>query len=91
MPTTAASKVRKISVAAPLALFALSATAICCKQEHLRGTLADEAADVTDRINRRAYVALPDGRMALVHPKIDTDFTVSGVFWQLVDAVNPLP
>ena len=91
VPTTAASKVRKVSVAAPLLLFGLSADAVLAKQGYLRGKLADEEPDVTDRINRRAYVALPNGEMALVYPNIDTDFSLCGIMWQLVDSLNPLP
>ncbi len=91
VPTTASSKIRKISVAAPLLLFVFSTDAILAKQENLRGKLADEDANVSDRINRRSYVALPNGEMALVHPKINTDFSIRGIFRQLVETFNPMP
>jgi hypothetical protein len=91
VPSTSASKVRKISVAAPLLLFVFSVDAILAKQEHLRGKLADEDADVADRIARRSYVALPNGEMALVHPKINTDFSIRGILRQIVETFNPMP
>jgi hypothetical protein len=91
VPTTAASKIRKVSVAAPLLLFVASADAILCKQENFRANLADEDIATTDRINRRSYVALPNGEMALVHPQINTDFSISGILRQFVETLNPMP
>ena len=91
VPTTLAAKVRKVSVAAPLGLFALSAAAVLAKQAYFRAALADEEAGVCDRITRRAYVALPNGEMALVHPRINTDFTVCGIVRQFAESLNPMP
>ena len=91
VPTTTASKVRKFSVAAPLSLFLLSVAGICAKQGYFRARLADEGADVTDRISRRAYVALPNGEMALVHPKINTDFSIIGIVRAFAEGLNPMP
>ncbi len=91
VPTTTASKVRKISVAAPFLLFVASANAVLSKQGYFRATLADEDKDVSDRINRRGYVALPNGEMALVHPRVNTDFSLRGVLRAFVESVNPMP
>lgn len=91
VPTTGASKVRKLSVAAPLLLFLGSADAILAKQGYFRAKLADEDKNVADRINRRGYVALPNGDMALVHPRINTDFSLPGVLRAFVEAANPMP
>ena len=91
VPTTAASKIRKVSVAAPLLIFIASTEAILAKQENCRINLADEDIATSDRITRRSYVALPNGEMALVHPKINTDFTFSGILCQFVETFNPMP
>lgn len=91
VPTTGASKMRKLSVAAPLILFGLSCDAVLSKQGYFRGQLADEEQTVADRIHRRGYVALPDGQMALVHPRINTDFSLRGVLRSFVEFVNPMP
>jgi hypothetical protein len=36
-------------------------------------------------------VALPDGRMALVFPKVDTDLSIGGLVQSGLDALNLLP
>lgn len=68
LPSTMISRLRRVSFAAPVILFGVSAGAIVSKQSYYRTMLDDEAFDTCDRIERRAYVALPDGRMALVYP-----------------------
>ena len=91
VPTTSNSKIRKIATAAPFLIFLASADAIVTRQENYRGSLAEEDAATCDRINRRSYVALPNGEMALVHPKINTDFSIRGILRQFVETFNPMP
>lgn len=69
----------------------LASTAILLKQSHYRTRLGDEDPETYDRIDRRGYVALPDGRMALVYPIIDTQMSFTRSVLSFLDAVNPFP
>lgn len=72
-------------------MFFLASSAILVKQSYYRTNLSDEDPQTCDRIDRRAYVALPDGRMALVYPIIDTQVTFTRTVGAFLDAVNPFP
>ncbi|EPY34690.1 hypothetical protein STCU_01412 [Strigomonas culicis] len=91
IPSTYTSRVRATAFYAPFLMFVLASTAILLKQSHYRANLADEDEKTFDRIDRRAYVALPDGRMALIYPIIDTQTTLTRSIISFVDAVNPFP
>ena len=90
-PATFAARMRRVSVAAPTLLFALSASALLAKQSYRRVNLSEEDAATDDRIDRRAYVALPDGRMALVHPAINAHLTFGHTVKSLKEFFNPMP
>lgn len=91
VPTTCAAKLRSAAVYAPYWLFAVATYAILQRQCHYRNNLALEAPETYDRVDRRAYVALPDGRMALVYPIIDTQMSFTRVVGSFLEALNPLP
>jgi hypothetical protein len=91
LPSTPFAQLRRVAYHAPHILFALSASAIVLKQSNFRSKLDDETTDTTDRIERRAYVALPDGRMAQVHPYVNVDFTPSGIWGALCETFSMLP
>nr|CCC91101.1 conserved hypothetical protein [Trypanosoma congolense IL3000] len=91
VPTTWASKLHRVSYHAPLLMFGVSAFALVARQSYYRGALADEDDKTCDRIDRRAYVALPDGRMALVYPIVDTQLTPTRALLALFDMINPMP
>ncbi|ORC90784.1 succinate dehydrogenase cytochrome B subunit [Trypanosoma theileri] len=91
VPLTYTSRVHRLAYHAPKLMFGVAATAILMRQSYYRSSLADEDEKTFDRIDRRAYVALPDGRMALVYPIIDTQMTPTRVVLSFLDAINPLP
>lgn len=91
IPTTPEARIRRVSVAAPTILFGISTFAILAKQGYYRPTLAAEDAQTWDRIERRAYVALPDGRMAQVHPRVDMDLTICGIWNSIKETCSLLP
>jgi hypothetical protein len=91
LPATPFAQLRRVAYHAPHILFAFSAAAVVLKQSNFRPRLADEAADTSDRIERRAYVALPDGRMAQVHPYVNLDFTPSGLWAAFLETFSMLP
>lgn len=91
IPTTVTAKLRTASFAAPTLLFGLASTAIVLKQSFYRNSLHDEEAATWDRIDRRAYIALPDGRTALVHPRIDSRLSLCSLWSSFKEMVNPLP
>lgn len=91
LPSTLTSKVRRVSFAAPTLLFAISAAAILSKQSFYRTSLDDESIDTWDRIERRSYVALPDGRMALVYPVIYPDVSVAKLWEAFKETMSLLP
>lgn len=91
VPTTCAAKLRTFAYYAPFSLFGIATFAILQRQCHYRANIADESLDTCDRIDRRAYVALPDGRMALVYPCIDTQMSITRTVMSFLDAINPLP
>ncbi|KAG8348543.1 hypothetical protein ERJ75_000731900 [Trypanosoma vivax] len=91
VPTSCASCLHRLAFHAPKMMFGLSAAAVVMRQSHYRTALADEEADTFDRIDRRAYVAMPDGRMALVYPVVDTQLTPARVVLSFLDAINPMP
>lgn len=91
IPRTGASMLRGTAQRAPALMFAASATALLLKQSYYRPQLIDEDANTWDRIERRSYVALPDGRMALVYPVIMPDVSLKGLWYAFVDSLNPLP
>lgn len=91
VPTTCAAKLRSFGYYAPLWMFGISTYAILARQSHYRNSLADEAPETYDRVNRRAYVALPDGRMALVYPIVDTQMSFTRTVVSFLDALNPFP
>ncbi|AAZ11972.1 uncharacterized protein TEOVI_000559700 [Trypanosoma equiperdum] len=90
-PATFASTLHRTAYHTPKLMFGVAAAAILAKQSYYRGSLADEEENTCDRIERRAYVALPDGRMALVYPIIDTQLTPTRALLSLFDMMNPLP
>ncbi|KPA83368.1 putative mitochondrial hypothetical protein [Leptomonas pyrrhocoris] len=91
LPQTYTSRLHAFSFHAPTFIFLAAVCAIISKQSYYRSNLADEDVKTFDRIDRRAYVALPDGRMALVYPIIDTQTSFSRTVISFLDAVNPLP
>jgi hypothetical protein len=91
LPQTYTSRLHAFSFHAPTILFLTAVCAIISKQSYYRSNLADEDARTFDRIDRRAYVALPDGRMALVYPIVDTQTSFSRTVISFLDAVNPFP
>lgn len=91
LPQTYTSRMHSMAFYAPTMMFLLATAAIISKQSHYRTNLADEDINTYDRIDRRAYVALPDGRMALVYPIIDTQTSFSRTVISFLDAVNPFP
>lgn len=91
LPATLPSRIHALAWHAPMIMFGLASTAILIRQSYYRNHLADEDAMTHDRISRRAYVALPDGRMALIYPVIDTQVTLTRTVMSFVDAINPLP
>eukprot|EP00796_Vickermania_ingenoplastis_P006015 gene6015-4319_t len=91
VPTTCVARIRSIAYYAPLWVFGIASFAILNKQCHYRATLMDEETATYDRIHRRAYVALPDGRMALVYPIVDTQTSFSRTVTAFLDACNPFP
>lgn len=91
VPRTKTSIIRSFGYYAPMCVFGVSTFAILQRQSYYRPNLADEEAATYDRISRRAYVALPDGRMALVYPIIDTQMTLTRTVMSFLDAVNPFP
>lgn len=91
VPATASSQVRRVAFAAPFLMFGAAALAINGKQSYVRHSLADEKEGTSDRVERRGYVILPDGRAALVHPRVDTDFTLAGIWSSVKETFSLLP
>jgi hypothetical protein len=91
IPHTPEANLRRVAVAAPTLLFAISGCAVVAKQTYFRPTLAEESEATSDRISRRAYVALPDGRMAQVHPRVDTVLTLGGIWESAKESFSLLP
>lgn len=91
VPVTYTGRLRSMAHNAPLWMFMIASTAILLKQSNYRNTLSEEDPNTYDRIDRRAYVTLPDGRMALVYPIIDTQVTVTRTVISFLDAINPFP
>ena len=91
IPATPYAQLRRISYHAPHILFGLSAAAIVLKQSEFRPKLEDESPTTSDRIERRAYVALPDGRMAQVHPYVNVDFSPAGIWQAFKETFSMLP
>lgn len=91
VPGTYTSRIRSIANNSPLIMFLLASTAILTRQSYYRTNLSDEDVATYDRIDRRAYVALPDGRMALIYPIVDTQLTLTRTCLSFLDVINPLP
>ena len=91
VPSSPASKLRQLSFAAPTLLFGVGAAAVILRQSHYRNELADEAAATNDRIERRSYVALPNGRLAQVYPVVETDLTLCGMWRSAMNSLSLLP
>ncbi|KEG14881.1 succinate dehydrogenase cytochrome B subunit [Trypanosoma grayi] len=91
VPSTYTSRMHRLAYHAPMLMFGVATTAIVMRQSYYRSSLSDEDENTFDRIDRRAYVALPDGRMALVYPIIDTQVTPTRVVLSFLDAINPMP
>lgn len=91
VPTTCGAKLRTFSYFAPFSLFGIATYAILQQQCHYRASIADESSETYDRIDRRVYIELPDGRRALVYPCIDTQMTLTRTVMSFLDAINPLP
>lgn len=91
LPQTYTSRLHTLAFHAPTIVFLTAICAIVSKQSFYRTNLADEDAVTFDRIDRRAYVALPDGRMALVYPIIDTQTSFSRTVMSFLDAISPFP
>ncbi|CCW68135.1 unnamed protein product [Phytomonas sp. Hart1] len=91
LPATIGSRFRTIGYNSFMLMFLISSAAILNRQSHYRAKLSDEDEKTYDRINRRAYIALPDGRMALVYPIIDTQTTFTRTVLAFLDTVNILP
>lgn len=91
IPRTPTATLRGAAFAAPTILFGVATTAIVLKQSFYRTSLLDEDAATWDRIDRRAYVALPDGKMALVFPIVHADTSLCGMWRALKSSVNPMP
>ena len=91
VPQSLPSTIRGISSRAPILVFGMCATAVLFKQSYFRCRLVDEEAATWDRVERRGYVALPDGRMALVHPRIDARVTIGNMLNTLMEAFSLMP
>ena len=91
VPQTAAARMRSVAVAAPTLLFGITCVAILLKQSYHRPKLADEDPRTADNIDRRAYIALPDGRTALIHPAINTNLSPAGIVRSWMDTLSLLP
>ncbi|CCW61562.1 unnamed protein product [Phytomonas sp. EM1] len=91
LPATVSSRLRTIGYNSFMLMFFISSAAILNSQSYYRSKLLDEDEKTCDRIDRRAYVALPDGRMALVYPIIDTQATFTRTVLAFLDSVNILP
>ncbi|RNE99824.1 succinate dehydrogenase cytochrome B subunit [Trypanosoma rangeli] len=91
LPSTYTSRIHRWAYHAPTLMFGVATAAILMRQSYYRSSLDDEDENTCDRIDRRAYIALPDGRMALVYPIIDTLVTPTRVVLSLLDAINPMP
>eukprot|EP00759_Apiculatamorpha_spiralis_P007530 PhF_6_TR14688/c0_g1_i1/m.23137 len=90
-PATGPARLRGIAHRYRNVLFGLSVGAILATQINFRAHLDDEKEGTQDRIQRRVYVRLPDGRNAQVHPRVYTDMSIQGI-WQMVkETLNPLP
>jgi hypothetical protein len=72
-------------------MFGVSSMAIVLNQIHYRNELSEEKYDTHDRIDRRAYVALPDGRMALVYPVITPDVSLPSLWRAAKEMLSLLP
>ncbi|KAJ9457004.1 hypothetical protein DIPPA_33467 [Diplonema papillatum] len=72
-------------------LFAVCAYAVFEKQKYYRASIADEEEGTHDRINREAYMVLPDGRMAQVYPVVHSTNSFYGVWRALCETLSPLP
>lgn len=86
-PTTFNGMVRSLGSQARFLLFGLALYSLYKKEEYLSPT---EGA-MFDRIDRRGYVRLPDGRLAQVNPQISTDLTPAGIWQTFKEMINPLP
>mmetsp|Transcript_46288 Transcript_46288/g.53629 ORF Transcript_46288/g.53629 Transcript_46288/m.53629 type:complete len:104 (+) Transcript_46288:46-357(+) len=91
LPTSFMSRVRRVAYAAPALMFGISAAAIISKQSFYRTNLDDEFIDTWDRIERRAYVKLPDGRNALVYPVVYADVSPSKLVESLFETFSMIP
>ncbi|ESS69157.1 succinate dehydrogenase cytochrome B subunit [Trypanosoma cruzi] len=91
VPSTYTSRIHRWAYYAPTLMFGVSTAAILMRQSYYRSSLADEDENTCDRVDRRAYVALPDGRMALVYPIVDTQVTPTRVILSFLDSINPMP
>jgi len=86
-PKTTAATVRTLGSRARYAMFGAALVALWNKEALLR----DTEGPIFDRVQRKGYVRLPDGRLAQVNPQIDTDLTPSGMWQSLKETLNPLP
>lgn len=91
IPRTPTAVLRGVAFSAPTVLFGVAGTAIVLKQSFYRNSLIDEDAATWDRIDRRAYVALPDGKMALVYPVVHADTSLCGMWRAVKASLNPMP
>eukprot|EP00668_Euglena_longa_P011136 GGOE01013515.1.p1 GENE.GGOE01013515.1~~GGOE01013515.1.p1 ORF type:complete len:143 (-),score=12.87 GGOE01013515.1:379-807(-) len=86
-PTTTQATIRTLGSKARFALLGVALISIYKQDAHLRPT---EGA-FFDRVQRKGYVRLPDGRLAQVNPQIDTDLTPRGIWNTVKDTLNPVP
>eukprot|EP00760_Papus_ankaliazontas_P025988 PhM_4_TR2972/c0_g1_i1/m.3935 len=91
VPSTVPARIRSVAHRWKAVMFGLSCTAILATQVNYRARLQDESDTTTDRIHRRAYVRLADGRLAQVHPRVYTDLSVCGLWAMVKESFNPLP
>lgn len=91
LPMTPGSRTRSLAHRYKGILFGLSVGSILATQVYTRPELVDEAPGTYDRIHRRAYMTLPDGRQALVYPIVYTDLSFYGLYKNLCESLNPLP
>eukprot|EP01002_Notosolenus_urceolatus_P014849 NODE_6789_length_606_cov_6.102334_g5804_i0.p1 GENE.NODE_6789_length_606_cov_6.102334_g5804_i0~~NODE_6789_length_606_cov_6.102334_g5804_i0.p1 ORF type:complete len:123 (+),score=2.73 NODE_6789_length_606_cov_6.102334_g5804_i0:157-525(+) len=91
VPLTPAARLKAIARPAKFYLFALSLIALAATHMHQRSKRALEGDHVADRVPRRGYVVLPDGRLAQVWPQVDVRLDIRSLWQGLGETLNPVP
>ena len=91
VPTTPAAALHKAAYFGPVALFVIAGATIVLRQSYFRNDLAEEDSATWDRIERRAYIRLPDGRHALIYPVVEPRVSPGALWSSLLDTLSVLP